>query len=160
MLDRDQSDLTRSGKVHTLFPQPDEAAQHRAAARVRAEIEAHIEKLIAILDLLDEDPDLEADSDAEPSLGWNGNGWQPFQDDRGDDREYDIADVPHDQADEGNDEPSLGRLETVHQGRGSYGGSELGVPDRNAWAQGSAPAAVERPDDAIGFLRIVPMRRG
>ena len=128
--------------LHTPFP------SHKSWPQVRAEIEDHIERLIAVLDEIDPDPDLEP---------WLGSG-----DDREDENEHggDTVDEPHDQADEGDDEPSLGRLETIEQTRGSYSGSEAGVPDRNARAQRIAPAAVERPDDAIGFLRIVPLRRG
>lgn len=36
----------------------------------RASLEAKIEELIGLLDLLDGDADLEPDSDSEPSLGW------------------------------------------------------------------------------------------
>lgn len=37
---------------------------------VRRHIEGEIERLIAMLDLLDTDPDLEPDNDNEPWLGW------------------------------------------------------------------------------------------
>lgn len=37
----------------------------------RASLEAKIEELIALLDLLDGDADLEPDNDNEPSLGWS-----------------------------------------------------------------------------------------
>lgn len=37
----------------------------------RPEIEARIEALIALLDILDGDPDFEPDTDGEPSLGWH-----------------------------------------------------------------------------------------
>lgn len=36
----------------------------------RREIESAIERLIALLDLIDGDPDLEDGADGEPSLGW------------------------------------------------------------------------------------------
>jgi hypothetical protein len=36
----------------------------------RREIERAIERLIALLDLIDGDPDLEDGGDGEPSLGW------------------------------------------------------------------------------------------
>lgn len=36
----------------------------------RSELERHIEELIALLDLLDDDADLEDEGDLEPSLGW------------------------------------------------------------------------------------------
>lgn len=37
---------------------------------LRERIEAAIESMVALLDQLDEDPDLEPDNDDEPSLGW------------------------------------------------------------------------------------------
>jgi hypothetical protein len=39
-------------------------------ATLRQNIEASIERLLAMLDTLDGDPDLEPDADGEPSLGW------------------------------------------------------------------------------------------
>ncbi|HMO28596.1 hypothetical protein [Enterovirga sp.] len=53
-------------------PAPEDGAHHRT----RRAVEAHIEWLIALLDDLDDDPDLEDDGtaeeepDAEPSIGW------------------------------------------------------------------------------------------
>lgn len=38
---------------------------------LRRQVEATIEALIDFLDVLDADPDLEADADGEPSLGWS-----------------------------------------------------------------------------------------
>lgn len=40
------------------------------STRLRERIEATIEAMIAMLDELDGDADLEPDTDAEPSLGW------------------------------------------------------------------------------------------
>jgi len=68
--------------------------------------------------------------DGEPDLGFvrHGTGWTReavYDDDREDVCEDEGADIqarPHDAVDEGNDEPNLGRLETVEQGPGSYSG--------------------------------------
>jgi hypothetical protein len=68
--------------------------------------------------------------DGEPDLGFidHGTGWTGeavYDDDREDVCEDEGADIqahPHDAIDEGNDEPTLGRLETIHQGAGSYSG--------------------------------------
>ena len=40
-------------------------------AALRRELEATIDRLIAALNALDADPDLEPDADGEPSLGWS-----------------------------------------------------------------------------------------
>lgn len=61
----------------------------------RAKVEEYIEELIALLDVLDGDPDLEDNNDAEPSIGNQGryiNGKL----------EYDLED------DASDDEPNLG----------------------------------------------------
>lgn len=80
------------------------------------------------------DLDLERDdSDKEDTLGW-GQGSQAFlhvdqYDEAEEENEHggDVQDEPHDRLDEGNDEPFLGRLETIHQGPGtySYGADDL-----------------------------------
>lgn len=44
--------------------------------RARRAVEAHIEELIALLDLIDGDPDLEASEGTETSLGWQNEGPQ------------------------------------------------------------------------------------
>lgn len=68
--------------------------------------------------------------DFEPSHGWTVDGVVGKADD--DERELEnehggnITDEPHDAVDEGDAEPNLGRLETVHQGLGTYMGSEHG----------------------------------
>jgi hypothetical protein len=64
-----------------------------------------IECLIALLDLQEPDPELEANGDEEPTLGWTADG--RIGDDRGDERELDTAD----------DEPSLGWQNTGSQTR-------------------------------------------
>lgn len=100
----------------------------------RRAIGVAIERLIAMLDAMDGDPDLEDGRDDEPSLGWTeawgGRGYVACRDDDGADREDenehggDISDEPHDatdEGDEGDDEPWLGRLETAGQ-LGSYAG--------------------------------------
>jgi len=72
--------------------------------------------------------------DGEPDLGFldHGTGWTGeavYDDDREDVSEDEGADVqaqPHDATDEGNDEPFLGRLETIHPGAASYSGTDDG----------------------------------
>lgn len=72
--------------------------------------------------------------DGEPDLGFigSGTGWAGeavYDDDREDVCEDEGADIqahPHDAIDEGNDEPTLGRLETIHQGADSYMGKSEG----------------------------------
>ena len=62
-----------------------------------------IERLIAVVDSLDVDADMEPGGEEEPYLGWIGNG--PGRNDTADDREADAGDegeMPED------DEPSLG----------------------------------------------------
>ncbi|ALN75821.1 hypothetical protein [Aureimonas sp. AU20] len=56
----------------TPRPQASETA-HRSPPNLplRRQVEATIEALIDFLDVLDADPDLEADADGEPSLGWS-----------------------------------------------------------------------------------------
>lgn len=65
---------------------------------LRPIIESEIERLIAILDGMEPDPDLEETADDEPWLGWNGQGGFAGWDE---DREVDTSD----------DEPSLGAVE-------------------------------------------------
>lgn len=49
---------------------PDAAAYLPLTPALRARIEATIERLVALLDAIDGDPDLELMGDDEPSLGW------------------------------------------------------------------------------------------
>lgn len=49
-------------------------ATHENAGRFRQHIEDEIERLIAMLDAMEPDPDLEDGADSEPWLGWSGNG--------------------------------------------------------------------------------------
>lgn len=111
-------------------------------SRDRQSIATTIERLIAVLDELDPDPDLEATGDDEPSLGWpEEHGLSqldfhgkhgPLDDDREDENEYggDINDEPQDDSDSGDAEPFLGRLETIHQGGGSYMGQSIEQADQ------------------------------
>ncbi|WP_414833597.1 hypothetical protein [Afifella sp. YEN Y35] len=46
----------------------------RTALALRARLEDEIERLIALLDTLDGDPDFEDDDVDEPTLGWNASG--------------------------------------------------------------------------------------
>jgi hypothetical protein len=86
-----------------------------AEIKPRAVLEQAIEALIAVLDTIEPDPDLEEpgdledgeDPDMEPSLGGAGY-WTD-------------AGLQHDlEQDKSDDEPSLGRLETFDQGGASY----------------------------------------
>ncbi|MCC2612650.1 hypothetical protein [Neorhizobium petrolearium] len=72
----------------------------RVVITTRRRLEAKIEELIALLDLLDGDCDLE------PYLADT----YPADEDREEENEHggDIQDEPHDAREEGNDEPSLG----------------------------------------------------
>ena len=74
--------------------------------QTRQRLEAKIDELIDLLDLIDGDENLEpylADTVGPPHIGGSA-------DDREEENEHggDIQDVPHDAIDEGNDEPSLG----------------------------------------------------
>ncbi|WP_375460008.1 hypothetical protein [uncultured Enterovirga sp.] len=75
----------------------------------REALEAHVERLIALLDMLDGDVDLEPDNDDEPSLGWPegvaAKTWTSL-----DDREQDAGDECEPDADS---EPSLGSPEAI-----------------------------------------------
>lgn len=73
-----------------------------ALRRLRREAAAEIERLIALLDVLDADPDLEEPGDAEPSLGWTFTGYlggdsdgedQTEEDEDNHDREFDPAEM-------------------------------------------------------------------
>ncbi|MHA6687776.1 hypothetical protein [Mesorhizobium sp. A556] len=105
-------------------------------------IASTIERLIDLLDAMNADPDLEETGEAEPWLGWTDAGPQAlFCNERHDDRELDderedvsedegadINDKPHDDEEL---EPSLGRLELIDQGVGSYSGSDWTEPTHN-----------------------------
>lgn len=90
----------------------------------RLALETTVERLINMLD------DMDAGSeDLEPSHGWLNVGSQAhlhaqILDECEEENEHggDIQDVPHDASDEGNDEPTLGRLETIQQTAASYTG--------------------------------------
>lgn len=75
-------------------------------ATLRRRMEAAIDSMLALLDELDGDPDLEASNDDEPSLGWC-DGKSSFRWGSDDDRE---AEDEHDE-DGGDREPSLGAPE-------------------------------------------------
>jgi hypothetical protein len=86
------------------------------SAHGRQLLEQAVECLIAFIDMLDPDRDLEDNGDAEPSLGWpipqemlgqRLNTDADCRGDFGDDREHDTAD----------DEPSLGWQNEGSQGR-------------------------------------------
>lgn len=83
-----------------------------------------VERLIAVLDALEPDPDLEDGPDAEPSLGWPEHRGiaqldksVSHDDDREEENEHggDVCDEPHDAADCGDDEPNLGSRELCSQ---------------------------------------------
>lgn len=79
--------------------------------------------MIAVLDALEPDPDLEDGADAEPSLGWPEHRGiaqhdkSMSHDDREEENEHggDVCDEPHDAADCGDDEPNLGSRELCSQ---------------------------------------------
>ena len=83
----------------------------------RLDLEALIEAAIARLDDVDGDTDLEPDFDGEPSLGapeaqggsWSGLSLEAYCDDR--------------EADDADDEPSLGSLDRMPQTKWSAGGA-------------------------------------
>lgn len=81
---------------------------------MRRVLVAITENLIAMLDQIDGDETLEDVGDLEPSLGWTDRGPSALANSLQDDREAedehggDIQDEPHDQFDEGHDEPWLG----------------------------------------------------
>jgi len=81
---------------------------------INRRIEGHlgaVDALIASLDAMTSDPDLEPSEDGEPWLGWVGNG--PRAEDNDDDREEanehggNVTDEPHDYSDEGNSDYCL-----------------------------------------------------
>ncbi len=87
-----------------------------AAPTARAALEQAIEGLIALLDALEPDPDLEENGDDEPSLGWTDRGPAAIRDSVNDDREEECEDEGAQCDDEGaRDEDFPGLI---------YGGSE------------------------------------
>jgi hypothetical protein len=91
---------------------------------MRARLEQTIEALVALLDEIDGDADLEPGVDDEPSLGWTygfDGSPAPVRDDCDDDRELDLAD----DEDGGDREPWLGWR---GDGRGAWG--DEGTDDR------------------------------
>lgn len=106
--------------------------------RQRHSLSKAIDSLIGLLDAMEPDPDLEDGGDGEPWLGWpeaypgRGAAWGLHvtgEDDREAEDEHD-EDGGDDEPDE-DDEPSLGRLETLHQGPASCG-SYMGIVDGEA----------------------------
>lgn len=96
-----------------------------------------VERLIAVLDALEPDSDLEDAADAEPSLGWPEHRGvtqldkNMAHDDREEENEHggDVCDEPHDAADCGDDEPNLGSRELCSQWKDMQA---LGLIDMNA----------------------------
>jgi hypothetical protein len=72
-----------------------------ALRRLRREAAAEVERLIALLDALEGDPDLEEPGDLEPSLGWTATGYlggdsdreDPSEDEDNHDSELDPAEM-------------------------------------------------------------------
>ena len=104
--------------------------------------------------------------DGEPELGFvgHGAGWTGeavYDDGREEVCEDEGADIQaqlHDAMDEGNDEPFLGRLETIHQGAGSYSGADDGQGnplhfDGDGYSIGKK---LLKRIDADGFVRTAP----
>lgn len=107
-------------------------------AALRRRMEAAIDSMLALLDELDGDPDLEASNDDEPSLGWC-NGARDSQYGGDDDRE---AEDEHDE-DNGDREPSLGAPEqsAFHEGWVPAGDGTLYRAcnySQAAWAAGAS----------------------
>lgn len=130
----------------------------------RRSIEDRIEKLIELLDVVDDDPDLEDDNDDEPYIGWPEGG--PSRLDRSlvqDDREADNADYeatalenrgggfrysgPDDSEDNGDREPSLCGTAT-YLGIGGAGGLEYDLEQDTADEEPSLGATDDVNQDA------------
>ena len=82
----------------------------------RTSIATTVERLINMLDAMEPDPD------NEPTLGWSTVGEMGSRDDLEEECEDEGAQCEDEGAATGDNEPNLGRLETMHQGIGSYGG--------------------------------------
>jgi hypothetical protein len=112
-----------------MNPRPDQTAFLVVTPAMRKRLEATIESLIALMDEIAGDPDLEETGDDEESLGWTERGPGSLGSDGGDDREADDSD----DEDGGDSEPTLGSI-----GSGSAGLSQ------QWWAAG---AGDEREED-------------
>jgi hypothetical protein len=104
----------------------------------RSELERRIEEMIALLDLLDDDADIEDGHDDEPTLGAENDHEGRSQEiwaqasrldecEAEDEHGGDIQDERHDG--EGDEEPELGRLECMDQRQAYSGHGTLGVLD-------------------------------
>lgn len=82
---------------------PDQTLFLPMTRSMRMRIEATIEQLVALLDEIDGDPDLEAANDDEPSLGWTYCMDRPVIKSRGSDDDRELEDE-HDE-DGGDSEP-------------------------------------------------------
>ena len=91
----------------------------RKVAHLRVDLEARIEEMIALLDTIDGDPDLEDGADDEPSLG----GHPKYRNGR---LEYDLEGCADDA------EPSLGWSEHVNQAAASRMSGFMLGPDLEA----------------------------
>lgn len=112
-------------------------------------IEAHlaaVDALVAVLDAQTPDADLEDDGTGEPILGWPdgtpGLGALDCasggDDDREEENEHggDVQDEPHDEKEQADDEPNLGRSETIDQSVACYTGTDPEFDRRGlAWWQ-------------------------
>ena len=108
--------------------------ERRTYVQSREAVESRIEELIALLDELDDDPDLEDGGDAEPdedgeaTLGWLNTGSQLHL----------HADYQDGEAEPDADgEPSLGSPERQPSGWGPYGLNKDRRSSQVAWAAGS-----------------------
>lgn len=117
---------------------------------LRARVGAAIEALVDILDRLEPDPDLEADNDDEPSLGWC-DGAYGRRYGGTDDRE---AEDEHDE-DGGDSEPSLGAPDRAALFDGwvssvdGGGYSAVSSFSQVGWAAGGASDLEEGDDNGI-----------
>lgn len=106
-----------------------ESGAHHCSRRF---IEQHIEAMIALLDEVDDDPDLEPDSDHEPYLAQTGQTWMGSDDDRELDCDSDEADTNRGLTVD--DEPRLGAPDSM-------------VDQIRAWAM---PATLDDEDEDGG----------
>lgn len=110
----------------------------RKSAHLRVDLEARIEEMIALLDTIDGDPDLEDGADDEPSLG----GQAKFINGQ---LEYDL------EGDAADEEPSLGWTDNVDQAVApivhNFGGVEDGEPTLGWCGHGRGCVNGESVDD-------------
>ena len=107
-----------------------------AAAPLRPQIEAAIERLLAVLDTIDDDVDLEPSNDDEPSLGWPEGNVSRFSGSVSD-LEEDYSDSEPSLAEPENPEGSQARWGRSRRGDGEQDAGDEGEPDEDSehWRQ-------------------------